>query len=111
MDRLLHQVADHLLAIEMEMRRLDLWESSAPAPDALESLVPFCYDKLQFEQWLQWVFLAKMKQALEKQIDFPASSNIAALAELRFAQLPGVNGTRLLELLAAFDETINAASL
>jgi uncharacterized protein YqcC (DUF446 family) len=110
MDTLLHQVADQLLAIEMEMRRIGMWESTAPAQEALESLVPFCYDTLKFEQWLQWVFLPKMKQALEQQIDFPASSDIATLAEMCFVELHSTETAHLLELLKSFDETINAAS-
>jgi uncharacterized protein YqcC (DUF446 family) len=110
MDKLLHQVADQLLAIEMEMRRLGMWESTPPAAEALQSLVPFCYDTLKFEQWLQWVFLPKMKLALEQQIDFPASSNIATLAEMCFAELQTIETAHLLELLKEFDESINAAS-
>ncbi len=110
MDKLLHQVADLLLAIEQEMRRIDLWESTPPPAEALQSLVPFCYDTLRFEQWLQWVFIAKMKLALEQQIDFPTTSNIAALAELRFPELHPIDTTRLLQLLRDFDETITSAS-
>lgn len=110
MDKLIHQTADLLLAIEQEMRRIGLWEQTPPAVEALESLVPFCYDTLKFEQWLQWVFLQKMKLALEQQIDFPTSSNIATLAEMSFQEMPGIATKRLLELLAQFDETINAAS-
>ena len=110
MDKLIHQTADLLLAIEQEMRRISLWETTPPPKEALESLVPFCYDTLKFEQWLQWVFLQKMKQALEQQIDFPASSNIAALAEMCFPEMPDIDTSHLLELLRQFDETINASS-
>lgn len=110
MDKLIHQTADQLLAIEQEMRRIGLWESTPPPQEALESLVPFCYDTLKFEQWLQWVFLSKMKQALEKQIDFPTSSNIATLAEMCFQEMSRADTKRLLELLSQFDEIINAAS-
>ncbi|HEY0721879.1 MAG TPA: YqcC family protein [Gammaproteobacteria bacterium] len=110
MDKLLHQVADLLLAIEQEMRRVGLWETTPPPAAALQSLVPFCYDTLRFEQWLQWVFMVKMKQALEQQIDFPTTSNIAALAELRFPELSPLDTQRLQQLLREFDEAINAAS-
>jgi len=110
MDKLIHETADHLLAIEQEMRRIGLWETTPPAKEALESLVPFCYDTLKFEQWLQWVFLPKMKLALEQQIDFPTSSNIATLAEMCFQEMTNTDASRLLELLKLFDETINAAS-
>src|SRR5512139_290690 len=110
MDKLMHQTADHLLAIEQEMRRIGLWETTPPAKEALESLIPFCYDTLKFQQWLQWVFLPKMKLAIEHQIDFPSSSNIAALAEMCFPELINIDTTRLLEMLRRFDELINNAS-
>ncbi len=110
MDKLIYQTADLLLAIEQEMRRIGLWETTQPPKEAMESLVPFCYDTLKFEQWLQWIFLPKMKLALEQQIDFPSSSNIAALAEMCFPELINIDTTRLIGLLKQFDETINAAS-
>lgn len=106
MDTLAHQLADLLLAIEAEMRRLDLWQAHSPDDEALASLMPFCHDTLHFEEWLQWVFLPKMKQVLETEEDFPASSEIAPLAELRLEQLPQQTD-QLLELIGQFDDFIN----
>lgn len=88
------------------MRRLGMWETQPPDSDALESLVPFCHDTLRFEQWLQWVFLAKMKQVLESEEGFPASSDISPLAEYRFTMLPQQTD-QLLALIQQFDDFIN----
>lgn len=107
MDTLSHQLADLLLAIEAEMRRISLWEQERPSEEALASLVPFCHDTLAFHQWLQWVFLPKMKTVLETEEDFPASSDITPLAEYSFAQLPH-DTDKLLELIKQFDQFINA---
>ncbi len=107
-DKFNHQLADLILALEAEMRRLGLWETQPPEPQDLESLVPFCHDTLRFEQWLQWVFLAKMKQVLETEEGFPASSDIAPLAEYRFTMLPQ-HTDQLLALIEAFDKFINKA--
>jgi uncharacterized protein YqcC (DUF446 family) len=109
MDSVTHQLADIILDIEAEMRRIGLWEATPPEEEALASLVPFCHDTLAFEQWLQWVLLAKMKAVVESGEAFPASSDITPLAELRFAQLPQPT-ERLLELLQRFDDFINHAS-
>lgn len=106
MDNVTHQLADLLLAIEAEMRNLGLWEAQPPPADALESLIPFCHDTLHLEQWLQWVFLAKMKQVVESGEDFPTSSDIQPLAEYRFEMLPQ-RTDRLLELIGQFDRFIN----
>ena len=106
MDHFTHQMADLLLEIEAEMRRIDLWEDQPPAPQALQSLIPFCHDTLRFEQWLQWVFLAKMKRVLEGNEECPSSSDIAPLAEHRFEQLMPPT-TPLLGMIERFDGHIN----
>lgn len=106
MDPVNHQLADLILGIEAEMRRIGLWQSERPDAEALSSLVPFCHDTLAFSQWLQWVFLPKMKAVVETEEDFPASSDITPLAEYSFERLPQQTG-RLLELIAAFDDFIN----
>jgi len=105
-DTIAHQLADLILELEAEMRHIGLWEIQPPTDEALDSLTPFCHDTLRFEQWLQWVFLPKMKRVLETEEGFPASSDIAPLAELRFEQLPQ-HTEQLLALIEAFDRFIN----
>ncbi len=106
MDKLYHQTADLLLAIEAEMRRIGLWESTPPPPAALESLAPFCHDTLAFHQWIQWVFIPKMKQVLESGHGFPASSDIFPLAEYSFDRLEPQTDA-LLALIRKFDSLVN----
>ena len=110
MDHFNHQLAQLILEIEAELRRCGLWESPAPEPRALQSLVPFCHDSMQFEQWLRWVFLVKMKRVVEGLEECPSSSEIAPLAEYRFAQLAHPT-VLLLELIVRFDAQINRESL
>ena len=88
------------------MRRIGLWETQAPSPEALESLVPFCHDTLKFEQWLQWVFLSKMKLVVEGREECPSSSDITPMAEHRFSQLDMPTIT-LLKLIERFDAHIS----
>jgi uncharacterized protein YqcC (DUF446 family) len=106
MDHFTHQLADLLLEIEAELRRLSLWGHQSPPPEALTSLVPFCHDTLYFEQWLQWVMLPKFKQVVEGRAECPASSEIAPLAEHRFAQMHTPTAM-LLTLLERLDQQIN----
>ncbi len=110
MDQFNHQLADLLLEIEAEMRRLQLWQITPPEAEALQSLMPFCHDTLRLEQWLQWVFLPKMRQVVESEEECPSSSEIAPLAEYRFAQLEQPTGA-LLSLLERFDHHINHQAL
>ncbi len=110
MDNFTHQLADLLLELEAEMRCIGLWEAEPPAPQALQSLVPFCHDTMRFEQWLQWVLLPKMKQVVESSEECPSSSEIAPLAEYRFEQLAQPT-TVLLTLIERFDSHINQEAL
>lgn len=48
----LHDLAQCLLEIEAELRRLGWWSEQAPQATALASREPFCVDTLAFEQWL-----------------------------------------------------------
>ena len=110
MDHFTHQLADLLLNIEAEMRRIDLWEGHPPEPQALQSLIPFCHDTLRFEQWLQWVFVPKIKQVVESGEECPSSSDISPLAEYRFEQLAQPT-TELLQLIERIDSHINREAL
>lgn len=98
-------LAEHLLLIERELRVLGWWQSQAPSAEALASQEPFCVDTLTFEQWLQWIFLPRMKQLLESGAPLPAVSGIQAMAEMVYREQPGV-ARRLLELLGEFDRLL-----
>ncbi|MGE4405661.1 YqcC family protein [Pseudomonas sp.] len=103
MDVRLPAVAQQLLLIERELRVLGLWATVPPTPEALASSEPFCVDTLPFEQWLQWIFLPRMKTIVEGGLPLPAVSGIHAMAEMvyRERQVAG-----LLEALLRFDELI-----
>ena len=51
--------------VETCLRDLCLWDDEAPDKSALQSKMPFALDTLQPEQWLQWVFIPKMRDLLE----------------------------------------------
>ncbi|WP_413284978.1 YqcC family protein [Vibrio sp. MA40-2] len=51
--------------VETCLRDLCLWDDEAPDESALQSKMPFALDTLQPEQWLQWVFIPKMRDLLE----------------------------------------------
>lgn len=74
MDRRVYALADQLLLIERELRALGWWSESRPAPEALASPEPFCVDTLALEQWLQWIFLPRMKLILESDSALPQAS-------------------------------------
>lgn len=75
------QLADHLLAIEAELRRVGLWARAAPAADALESDQPFCHDTLTLPEWLQFVFIPRMAALVASGAQLPGHCGIRPLAE------------------------------
>jgi len=102
------QIADCLLGIEMELRRLELWESERPDEDAFRSTEPFCLDTLAFSQWIQFVFLERMKLIIENDHPLPSVSGIAPMAEEYFRGRPE-SGQRLIRELEAFDQLLSGS--
>ncbi|AWM60693.1 YqcC family protein [Stutzerimonas stutzeri] len=105
MDQRLPAVAQQLLLIERELRVLGLWGIEPPTPDALASVEPFCVDTLRFEQWLQWIFLPRMKAIVEADLPLPAASGICAMAEVVYREARVVG---LLDALRDFDALIES---
>src|SRR3989344_4903792 len=81
MDARVLAVAEQLLLIERELRVQGWWDALAPSAQALSSQEPFCVDTLAFEQWLQWIFLPRMKQMVEAGAALPRVSGIHPMAE------------------------------
>ena len=100
-----YEIAHYLLEVEMELRRLNFWEDTYPTPEALGSELPFCHDTLEFTQWLQFVFLQKMKMLLESSSTLPRICGITPYAEEYFKST-GKETQLLLEHLTAIDRLL-----
>ncbi|MED7669173.1 YqcC family protein [Pseudomonas moraviensis subsp. stanleyae] len=110
MDARFPKIADHLLLIERELRALGWWDEVQPSDYALSSVEPFSVDTLDFEQWLQWIFLPRMKMILEQDLPLPNASGIQEMAEMVFAQRNLDGKDRQLQvLLKEFDLLITAS--
>lgn len=105
MDQRLPALADQLLLIERELRALDLWAEQSPPAEALASVEPFCVDTLELEEWLQWIFLPRMKLIIESGAELPRTSGIRAIAEVVYAP-QGERVLALYEALGEFDRLI-----
>jgi uncharacterized protein YqcC (DUF446 family) len=106
MDERFPTLAEHLLLIERELRLQGWWGEVQPSAEALASVEPFAVDTLDFSQWLQWIFLPRMKQILEADLPLPNASGILAMAEMVYVdQAEKSRGLRV--LLAQFDELIS----
>ena len=105
MDKRFPKIADQLLLIERELRVLGWWKDVPPSVEALSSREPFCVDTLDFDQWLQWIVLPRMKVILEQDLALPNASGILEMAQMVYASR--AQETRALQdLLAQFDRLI-----
>ena len=105
MDARFLDIAEQLLLIEGELRTQGWWDDVPPSAEALSSVEPFSVDTLDFHQWLQWVFLVKMKQILEHDLPLPNASGILEMAEMVYADLPQ-ESLGLRDALKKYDQLI-----
>jgi uncharacterized protein YqcC (DUF446 family) len=107
MDAIQDAIADVVDRIEREMRRIDLWEGERPAPSRLGSPQPFCFDTLRFHQWLQWLFLPRMRRILAAGgHGMPEASAIHPYADECLRECPQ-DTEELLFLIRTFDDLIS----
>lgn len=109
MEQRILDIADHLLLIERELQVQGWWSAEAPTAEALASVVPFAVDTMAFEQWLQWIFLPRMKLIIEQGHPLPNASGILVMAETVFVDRPE-QSRELRRLLAAFDQLISPSA-
>ena len=95
-------VAVLLIDIEAELRRLHWWASLPPAPEALASTAPFCSDTLVLEQWLQFVFIPRMRHLIESDQALPGDCGIAPLVWAEQSR----QAKTLIALLTAVDQRL-----
>ena len=57
-------IAAQLIDLEAALRQLNLWSDEAPSQEALSSEQPFAMDSLEFEEWLQFIFLPTIYNCL-----------------------------------------------
>ena len=97
-----------LIDIECELRRLDAWEDATPSAEALSSTQPFAVDSLTFTQWLQFIFIPRIRTLVENQGALPPKCDIAPMAEeyFRGQSLPA---NELILILEEIDRVITRA--
>ena len=101
-----HQRVSQILEqLELELKRLDLWQESAPAAEALASTLPFCVDTLEFHQWLQFVLLLRLRQILLLQMPLPTQIALYPMATEVYKQ-SRPHHEPLIACLAELDEAL-----
>lgn len=66
-----HDILACLDEVEALLKHFALWQRDPPTPQQLCSKLPFCTDTLTPEQWLQWIFLPRMRQMVQQDLALP----------------------------------------
>ena len=93
-------VARYADEIEGEMRSIGMWQDQPLPPEQLNFKQAFAMDTMTFTQWLQFVFLPRVREAVAAN-EFPSSSSVGAQAVREFDG--NADADRLITLLSEFD--------
>lgn len=100
------EVAEKIAEIENEMKRIGLWRDEPLREEQYEFRQAFAMDTMTFSQWLQFIFVPKVKGIIAAGDKFPGQSEVGAQA---FREFVAWNDTeRLLGLLDEFDSLFGA---
>lgn len=101
------EIASLLIDIEGELRRLNQWQAMPPAAEALASTEPFCIDTLSFVQWLQFIFLPRMRALIQAEQLPLGRCEIQPLAEQYFSD-SHLDVAKLIGFICRLDALVNA---
>ncbi len=100
------QVVFLLKELELTLQLLQLWQEEMPPEEALASIQPFALDTLEFHQWLQFIFLDRMRFMVATGQALPSAVAIYPMAtEVYKEQLEEY--ALLLDVLARLDEELS----
>jgi uncharacterized protein YqcC (DUF446 family) len=98
------EVGTRIDAIEAEMKRLGWWQNEPLPEEAYNFRSAFAMDTMAFSQWLQYIFIPRVRGVIAERGDFPRQSQVGAQAVREF---DGVwEASDLLRLLSEFDHYI-----
>lgn len=107
MDSRARQLLSLLVDLECHMRRADLWRARPPSAEALTSSLPFCIDTLEFNEWLQFVFIVKLHSLATTEKLGTIQSQVAPMAEERLPATLRNYNNEIIETLSKIDVLLN----
>jgi len=91
-----------LAQLSQELKALTLWQSCRPSLKQMASTAPFHYDTLTLEQWLQFVFIERIDQLIEKKQALPSEISLLPMAVESFKK-HGNKANKLLGVIGQLD--------
>ncbi len=105
-----HDLLILLDEMESALRELSLWSEDPkdiPPNTAFLSSVPFCLDTMEFHQWLQYVFVSRMRDLISSGQSLPMTLKIHTVAE-EYYRGKWRRHRRLLSCLRRVDQLFDA---
>lgn len=105
--------------IEAELKRLGYWQSSPLSAEAYNGQEAFFSDTMSLPQWLQFVFIPRVRETLAGNGEWPSQSQVGIYAAQQFLFYRPIPGkpdaletrgsgdgreTHLVQLLQQFDD-------
>ena len=75
-----------LAQLEDNLKGSELWSEEEISEEKLLSKLPFCADTLSYPEWLQFVFIRKMRLLIEGEEDLPSASGLFPMAQVYFGR-------------------------
>ena len=91
--------------IQLEMETLTLWQSTAPSQSQFQSSIPFCMDTMSFSQWLQWVYIGRLRAIIEAGGVLPAGAQVHPYAQESF-KVEGIRSEPILKMIEQLDKLL-----
>lgn len=64
-------IKDQLERIEQALKKIDLWQALPPSQDAFLSQQPFALDTMKSYEWLQWIFIPRIRAIIDANSAIP----------------------------------------
>ena len=87
--------------IEAEMQRIGFWQNRPLRPEQMAFKQAFAMDTMTFVQWLQFIFLPRVREAVASN-SFPKGSSVGVQAVREFDG--DSEADQLITLLSEFDD-------
>ena len=91
--------------IEAAMRGAGMWQTEPLPEEAYQFTQAFAMDTMAYSQWLQFIFLDRIRSIIAERGNFPPKSQVAAQAVREFDGFH--EASELCSVLSEFDAWIN----
>ena len=88
--------------LETELRACNHWSGMPPSVEALSSTEPFCVDTLSCTEWLQWIYVPRLRAIIDQQTALPAGAQVHPYVEEALAGMH-VEARNILNVVARLD--------